>query len=142
MISPTFFHDVIAQTPVKVIALAGSTAVLVQLVKTIAPKAVQGNWAVALNVLVSVAGVLAVMKPENFWTETALAQVLTVAAGAAGVHGTARSWGWTDKGQDAAGNPPLQTGEAARLPSGLAMGIIAAQAAKREQAPPANGGPA
>ena len=139
MISPTFFHDVIAQTPVKVIALSGSVAVLVQLVKTLFPKLVTGNVAIALNVLVSVAGVFAVMDPAHFWTETTLAQVLTVAAGAAGVHGTARSWGWTDSGQE-------QTGGDA---GGLAAGIIAAQAALGRPdpdggaaAPPPNGGPA
>lgn len=90
-LSPTFWHDLMVQTPVRVIALAGSVAVLEQLVKVFLPKLVSGKIAIAFNVVLSVAGVLAGMNPANFWTETTLAQVLMVAAAAAGVHGTAKS---------------------------------------------------
>lgn len=133
MLSPTFFHDVIAQTPVKVIAQAGSVAVLVQLVKTIAPKLVTGNVAILLNLAVSMAAVFVGMDPAHFWSETTLAQVLTVAAGAAGVHGTARSWGWTGKGQD---TPPGPPGPPLPPPSDTPRSF------NTTPLPPANGGPA
>jgi hypothetical protein len=91
LLSPTFWHDLMAQTPVRVIALAGAVTVIVQLLKVIAPKLLSGRWAIAANVLVSVAAVFVGMKPANFWTETTLAQILAIAAAAAGVHGTAKS---------------------------------------------------
>lgn len=90
-LSPTFWRDLLVQTPVRVIALAGSVAVLEQLVKVLLPKLVSGKVAIAFNVVLSVAGVFVGMNPANFWTETTLAQVLMVAAAAAGVHGTAKS---------------------------------------------------
>lgn len=91
MLSPTFFHDLVAQTPVRVIALAGSVTVIVQLAKVCWPNAISGKTAVALNILTSVGGVLIATNPANFWSETTLAQVLQVAAAAAGVHATAKT---------------------------------------------------
>lgn len=110
MLSPTFFHDLVAQTPVRVIALAGTVTVLVQAVKAVWPNAIGGKWAIALNLLMSLAAIFVGMSPTHFWSETTLAQVLMVAAAAAGVHGTAKSLSakYAAVGEPAAPDPPQE----------------------------------
>lgn len=79
-----------AALPVKLVALSGVVYVLVAGIKKIFPAL--GGWqAVAINVALSVAGVLMVAKPGDLADPTFWASLMMTAAAAAGIHGTVRS---------------------------------------------------
>jgi hypothetical protein len=75
--------------PVRIIAIAGVLVTLIQMLKMRFP-GLGGWYAIALNVTLSVAGVLAITTPANMLTIDTLGNVLTAAAIAAGIHGTAK----------------------------------------------------
>jgi hypothetical protein len=76
--------------PVKLVAIAGVAYVLVQIVKRFFP-AVTGPWAVALNVALSLTGVIAAAKPGDLEDPAFWSSLILTAASAAGIHGTVRS---------------------------------------------------
>lgn len=76
--------------PVKLIAVAGTVYGLVQLVKKYFPK-ISGPYAVLVNVLFSVTGVLMVAQPGDLKTPAFWSSLVMTALAAAGVHGTVRS---------------------------------------------------
>lgn len=86
----TLIQQLMAQTPVQVMVMAATVAIVVQLLKLFLPRDMRGRVAIAANVAVSAAAVWEGMHPAAFWSETTLAWVLVVAAAAAGVSGTAR----------------------------------------------------
>lgn len=89
-ISPTFWHDVLQQTPVHVIAAAGVVTVIVQTCKRLAPDMITGRWTLVVNLALSVAAVFVSMKPDMFWTQTTLTQLLEVFVMASGTHAVGR----------------------------------------------------
>lgn len=79
-----------AVLPVKLVAIAGTVYVLVQALKQIFPSL--GGWqSIALNVALSVTGVLAVAKPGDLESSTFWASLMITVASAAGIHGTVKS---------------------------------------------------
>lgn len=91
-ISPTFWHDLIAQTPTRLIAISGTVAVIVQLLKKADPDLVSGKVAVALNLVLSIVGVFVGMNPANVFSQTTLSQLAAVVAAAGGFHGVYKTF--------------------------------------------------
>jgi hypothetical protein len=90
-LSPTFLHDMMAQTSIRVIASASSVSILVQLVKVFFPEWICGRRVIAVNLLVSIAAVFIGMDPQHFWTQSTLAEILSVAGLATGVHSNTKT---------------------------------------------------
>lgn len=89
-IDPGFWHNLYVNGPVRVIAVAGTVTILLQLIKRQFPTL--GGWyAVAINAGLSIAGILAVTPPDQFWTVTTWGQVIQAIGVAAGIHGTAKA---------------------------------------------------
>lgn len=83
--------------PVRIVALSSTITVGLQAAKRFIPL-LSGWKAVAANLFFSLAGVLAFIKPADFWTADTLdtvtktvATVIVASIGAAGIHGTAKN---------------------------------------------------
>lgn len=84
-----------AGTATKVIGVMGAVYAILQALKKTFP-ALAGWYAVALNALLSIVGVLVVVPPERFFsldTLTTAIIALITAMGAAGIHGTVSTLG-------------------------------------------------
>ena len=75
---------------VKLILGAGSIYAALQLLKMFVP-AISGKWAIWLNVAMAVTYSLSLTPHDQLWTFATLQHILTIAAAAAGIHGTMRS---------------------------------------------------
>jgi hypothetical protein len=87
---PHAWHTYLAEAPVRIIGIAGTITVLLQLLKRLFPT-IGGWYAIAINVTLAVAGVLVFVSPEQFWAVATWAHVLEAALAAAGVHGTVKA---------------------------------------------------
>jgi hypothetical protein len=76
----------------KVLAVSAVVYAALQAIKKTFP-AVSGWWAVALNVGLSIGGVLAVVPVEQVLSLSTLTAVLTAAIAAAGIHGSVQNLG-------------------------------------------------
>src|SRR5260370_33600182 len=76
--------------PVELVAIAGYVYALLQILKSKFP-AISGPWAIGLNVVFNIAGVLAVAKHGDLATPDFWASLILSIATSAGVHGTVRS---------------------------------------------------
>ena len=86
----TVWHEFISQAPVRIIAIASVICVLLQAVKRFYP-GLGGYWAIAVNLTLSTAGVLALTDPSQFWTINTAAHIFEAGLAAAGIHGTAKA---------------------------------------------------
>jgi hypothetical protein len=77
-----------AQT--KILGIAAVVYAVLQGIKKIVP--VTGFTSVALNICLSVGGMLIAVQPQDLWSMQTLTTVLLAGLGAAGVHGTVRSF--------------------------------------------------
>lgn len=77
-------------TQVKLLAIGGSVYALLQVVKQVFP--VAGLGAVLLNVVLSIFGVVVVVRPEDLFSLSTLTAVGIAAITAAGAHGTIKSF--------------------------------------------------
>lgn len=102
-LSPTFWHDLITQTPIHTIAIAAVIVGIIQALKAIAPNIITGRWIVVVNTTLAIGGVLIENGTSNFWTETTWARILVFVVAAAGTHGTAKTL--SGSGDDANGKP-------------------------------------
>lgn len=91
LISPTFWHDLLGQTAVHTVAIAGIVAGIVQAIKRLAPDAITGRWVVTTNALLTVAGILVAQGTANFWTETTWAQIIVIVISASGLRNTTKT---------------------------------------------------
>jgi hypothetical protein len=90
------WNFVLHNGPARLVALAVTIAPLMQLLKRFIPSL--GGWkAVALNVVISTAGVIAVTPPDKLLEPSTLASIFTVALAAAGIHGTSKLVGGSDE---------------------------------------------
>lgn len=111
---PDFWHNVMQQTPVHVIAAAGSVALIVQAVKKMAPDFINGRWTLVVNLILSIAGVFVTMRPDQFWTQTTLTQVIVVFFTASGTHGVGKGLfgNGAQDAQEQGSSDPQQNGAA------------------------------
>lgn len=77
-------------TQTKILAVVAAVYAVLQVVKKFVP--VTGLGSVLFNILLSVGGVLAVAQPQDLYSVQTITTVLLAALGAAGVHGTVRSF--------------------------------------------------
>lgn len=105
LLSPTFFHDLIAQTPTRMIAISASVLIVVQILKVAFPLTISGRVTVLINFVASIAGVFAGLDPAHFWSQTTLSQILVVFTAASGVHTITK----TLAGQTTNADPVLDT---------------------------------
>lgn len=80
-----------AALPVKLIALAGLVYTVIQVLKEIVPS-VTGWKALALNIVLSAAGALAIATPGELQTPAFWAGLLMTVASASGIHGTVQAF--------------------------------------------------
>lgn len=85
----------------KILIVAGGVYGLLQGLKK-AGLPLSGIWAVAFNLGTSILGVITVIQPQDLLSSSTISAVLIAAAGAAGVHGTLRSF----SGGNSSGNAP------------------------------------
>ena len=107
-LSPNFWSNIVQIQPVRIVAIAGSLATLLQLLKTKLP-GISGWWAVAMNVGLAITGVVgatALTGMQNVFTITTLGNVIVASLAAAGIHGTAKLVGG---GSDQSSNPGIST---------------------------------
>lgn len=84
-LSPTFWHDLLAQTAFRTVAVAGSVTAIIKGVRKVYPN-LSGPWALLANLLLSICGILAGMPPANILSETTAVQLGLVIAAAGGFH--------------------------------------------------------
>jgi hypothetical protein len=77
-------------TQTKILWVIGLVYAALQGVKKFLP--ITGIGAVIANVALSVGAVLVIVQPQDLWSTQTLIAVITAGAGAAGVHGTVRSF--------------------------------------------------
>jgi hypothetical protein len=93
LFSSAFWIDLWHQTPTRVIAIATFVSGVTQLVKRAVPNgAIQGRWAVLVNLGLSIVGVFAGMQPANFMSQTTLSQLVVIFIAAGGIHGIAQAF--------------------------------------------------
>lgn len=105
LLPPNFWNTFAVDAPVKIIAIAGALCTLIQLVKIRVPQ-LGGYWAIGMNLVLSIAGVLSLTKPEDMLTLSTAANILVVALGGAGMHGTAKLMGSSSYPVDIAPRAP------------------------------------
>ena len=74
----------------KILGVAGAVYAVLQVLKKIFPS-LSGPWALALNIALSVGGVLVAVPPDQLLSVETLVTVLTSVAAAAGIHGTVKN---------------------------------------------------
>lgn len=89
LLPPNFWTNFSVEAPVKIIGIAGVLCTLIQIIKVKFP-ALGGWWAVALNVVLSTAGVLSLTPPADMLTVQTLGNVIAAALAAAGIHGSSK----------------------------------------------------
>lgn len=97
LIAAIHWQTIYTNAPVRIVALSSTITVGLQVLKRFIP--LLGGWkAVAANLVFSLAGVLAFVKPADFWTADTLdtitkciATVIVASIGAAGIHDTAKN---------------------------------------------------
>lgn len=84
-LSPTFWHDLLAQTAFRTVAVAGSVTAIIKVIRKVYPN-LSGPWALLANLVLSICGILAGMPPANVFSETTTVQLGLVIAAAGGFH--------------------------------------------------------
>jgi hypothetical protein len=82
----------IQDSPLRIVTVAASVFAVLQVLKKFIPL-LSGWWAVAANITLAVAGVLATTQPGQLWsanTLDTLTNVIIAVLAAAGIHGTAK----------------------------------------------------
>lgn len=79
-----------ATSAAKVIAIAVVVYPVLELLKKQFP-AISGWWSVALNVFLSVAGIVIAVPADKLFTVDTLCVLMTAVIGAAGIHGTVQN---------------------------------------------------
>lgn len=79
-----------AVVELKIVAISGGVYAVLQVLKQapVLQKYLSGWVAIALNVAMSVTGVLLALQPSQVFTVQTLTTILAAALGAAGIHGT------------------------------------------------------